>query len=198
MGVQILEYDTPVATGSIMLTLSIENAAADDHALSYGARLAARMKRDLLIVHAVHEPGDKPGLYRQLDQQMMHVPLRDLALNICRQRIEDLYSRQPELKPLESPALIVIPGLPATRILQIAKAMLPCCIVMQKNHPTVLGKLLRTSITDNVVKHSLCPVVLIDSGVGNTALDSLLLEISHLSANSHASPKGSTPLHIPV
>lgn len=198
MGVQILEYDTPVSTGSIMLTLSVENREADDSALRYGARLAERMKRRLLIVHVVHEPGDKPGLYRQLDPQMMHVPLRDLALNICRQRIGDLYSSQSDLKPLESPALFVIPGLPATRILQIAKATLPCCIVLQKSQPNIFGGLIHTPIADTVLKHTLCPVVLIDSRTSDTALDSLLLEISHLSANSRATSKGGKPLHIPV
>lgn len=197
MGIQILEYDSPVAAGSVMLTLSVENEAADASVLYTGASLADRMNRDLLIVHAVHEPGDKPGLYRQLDPQQMHVPLRDLALNICRRRIEAVQSNHPELKSLRIPSLFVIPGLPATRILQIAKSTLACCIVMQKSQHSALNRLMHTPISESVIKHAICPVVLIDSGKADS-VDSLLLDLSHCVVNRPLSTAGRTPMHTPV
>jgi len=198
MGIQIVKYDSSVAAGSVILPISVKNKEADARALYYGSRLADRVKRDLIIVHAVHEPAHMPGLYRRLDPQAVHVPLSDLALNICRRRIESLQSNHPELKSLENPALFVIPGLPATRISQIAKSTLACCIVMQKSERSTFGRLMHTPISDIVNKQANCPVVLIDSGNAEAVSDPQLLDISRFASSQLSSGGGRVALHTPA
>jgi nucleotide-binding universal stress UspA family protein len=184
MSIQAVEYITPIATGAIMVPLSVNDEDVDT--LLYGAKLADRLKRNLLVVHVVHEPGDKPGLYHQLEPQEMHIPLSDLANNICRRRIEALQSDHPELESLQNPSLYVVPGLPATRIVEIAEKEEVCCIVMVKSKDSAIGRLIHAPVTDSVAEHADCPVVEIGSGDGDKATDPLPLEISHLASQKYA------------
>jgi nucleotide-binding universal stress UspA family protein len=184
MSIQMVEYDTPMTAGAIMVALSVNDGDVDT--LLYGAKLADQLKRDLLVVHVVHEPGDKPGLYHRLEPQEMHIPLSDLASNLCRRRIEALQSDHPELDSLKNPGLYVVPGLPATRIVEIAEKEEVCCIVMEKSKYSAIDRLIHAPITDSVAEHANCPVIEIGSGDDDKATDPLPLEISHLASQKYA------------
>ena len=180
MGIQLLECDAPVLAGSIMVPISVENKSYDTDAMYYGAQLADKTGRNLFIVHAVHEPGDNPGLYRRLDPQGIQYPMSDLALNICKRRIETLQAEHPEFKSLQNPILCIVRGLPASRIVQIAEKWQICCIVMCKSRRgELLGKLSHSSITDSVTARTSCPVLQIDSMSSKDAVNWLSGTTAH-------------------
>lgn len=163
--------------GTVMVPISVSSGEID--ALLCGARIADEMECPLLLLHAVHEPANQPGLYRHIEPTDMHIPLDDVAGSICQRHLEELRNSHPHLSSLNRASLLIVPGLPSTRIVEVAKQESVSLIVMKGRMHSTLDRLLHGSISESVKKHAPCPVLTVTAD-GESLPDGLGSEIPYL------------------
>jgi len=141
----------------------------DDHGrrcLEYAWQLAARRKEPLLVAHVVHETPRNAGMYQRRNRGHALLPLQEIARTLLAQFLEDFRHDRPELATVEVQALVVS-GLPAGRIPEIARATGSSLLVIGKRREAQRWRrLLHGSVSRAVLRHAPCPVLLVDA-LGN-------------------------------
>ena len=87
----------------------------------------------LKILHVVHVPADKPDFYHRDGERDTILPFEDLARRMLGEFLLEVRRSNPELHVLASPELILVSGLPVTRIAEIAQRETAGLIVMGQN-----------------------------------------------------------------
>lgn len=145
-------------TGPILVALDFtpDSEAALLWACNYGACVNA----PVIGMHVVHDPGDAPGYYRQADEEILR-PLEDIAADMMDEFVKKLQGDHPDVAQLQSLEKVLIKGIPATRILEIAKSRAVRMIVMGSRGRTGLPHLLLGSKAERVVQLASMPVTIV-------------------------------------
>jgi nucleotide-binding universal stress UspA family protein len=161
MSIRILEPNADLPEGAILVPLSLHDAESDTALLLHAAELAASRHSPLLVLHAIHEPADMPGMYLNLGNAEVVMPMAQIAESICVDRLKALQSRHGNLKALQQLDLYLIPGLPENRIVEVAERAKCSTIVIPSHQSTLLDRLFANSITESVLRHASCAVTLV-------------------------------------
>lgn len=124
------------------ILVAVDFEPASRAALISGARLAQSTGTPLKILHVVHEPGDKPNYYRRQGVRDALVHISDLAEQRLEEFLQDVYGQNTELRALEEPDILLVMGLPSTRIREVAERVDAGLIIMGRSKASgLIGKL---------------------------------------------------------
>ncbi|MCB1852464.1 MAG: universal stress protein [Gammaproteobacteria bacterium] len=138
------------------ILVPVDFSSHSEAALLKACELGDCMKRPILVLHVVHDPGEMPGYYQRIAKKKQLLRIEDIAeemLNDFLARLIKKYPREKQLKQIEKRLVI---GLPVTRILEVAQKSGAYMVVMGSQGRTGLNHLLLGSKAEQVVR--LCPV----------------------------------------
>lgn len=155
----MLQPTTGVATSPILVPIDL--SAESNEALLLAAQLAASSSRTLLVLHVAHDGVHQPYTYPRRNQLEQVLPLEELAEKAFLDFMADLRKQHPNNTVLAQAGLIVVSGLPATRISEVARETGAGLVVMGGNGRTSMSKLMAGSVSDKVVRKSPVPVIIV-------------------------------------
>lgn len=132
--------------------------------LRHGVELATKFGQPLLLTHVVHETGATTGMYRRGHGSNDTMPMSDIARSMIEERLTAFREREDTIKAVRDVRVVVVEGVPETRILELAKLNDASMIVMCSHNRGGLGRWLYGSVTESVVRHASCPVVVLGQG----------------------------------
>ncbi|HET7852904.1 MAG TPA: universal stress protein [Candidatus Methylomirabilis sp.] len=150
--------DSPAGTGPLLAPTDFSEGAS--HAIRAAALLARRLGTRLVLLHVLPEAVADKG-----DDDPKAVQRATLAL---RRDAESKLHSVIETLGLESGQVnsSLVTGVDAVGIVHVARAIHAGCIVMGTRGLTGLPRALLGSVTDQVLRHAPCPVVVVPPGVG--------------------------------
>jgi nucleotide-binding universal stress UspA family protein len=150
------------AVAAVLVPIDFEPPARA--ALVFAARLATSAGMPLKILHAVHEPADRPNYYHRSGTGEASWPMELLAERRLEAFLAEVYAENPALSILEKADVLLVKGLPLTRILECVEHHAVAQIVM--GHARARGVLpsLFSSLSDRVADKCDVPVTAIHAG----------------------------------
>ncbi len=135
-------------------------------ALIWACGYAGCVNAGLVVLHVVHDPADAPGYYRKGEEDLLR-PMEDVAIEMMDQFLEKLAKKHPDLEVLKGAERVVVKGVPAPRILEIAETKGARLIVMGSRGRTGLPHLLLGSKAERVVQMSPIPVTIVKAAAND-------------------------------
>ena len=133
-------------------------------ALLTAARLAESSGAPLVVLHVIHEPGNRPGYYRRQGRSDALLPIDAIAERALQGFLSDVRAQHPEHRPLLDRAEIrLVAGIPETRIPEVARSIGAQLILMGSNGRGSLARLFGGSISDRVAHHGSIPVTVVNA-----------------------------------
>lgn len=145
-------------TGPILV--AVDFTADSEAALLWACRYGGSIGIPVIVLHVIHDPGDAPGYYRKVEADLLR-PLEDVAAEMMSEFLERVRHQHPELEALESIETVLVKGIPATRIMEVAKSTAARIIVMGSRGRTGLPHLLLGSKAERVVQLAPVPVTIV-------------------------------------
>lgn len=136
-------------------------------ALLQAAALAQTMSASLLVLHVVHDPGEMPGYYAKLVKKKRAIRMQDIAADAFGEFIDGLGNAHPELEILGDAELLMVIGLPVTRILEVAERLDPLMLVMGSQGRTGLKHMVIGSKATQVMQLCRSPVLIVKKNDGD-------------------------------
>ena len=146
-------------TGGPIL-VAIDFSDDSDAAAAWAIRQADAHGLPLSIIHVVHDPVDHPGFYRS-EADDINRPMGDVAKDMLDQYVERLKAEAPASSVLADAELILVRGLPPTRIVEAATTIGASQIVMGCRGLTGVPHLLLGSQAERVIHLSPIPVTVV-------------------------------------
>ncbi len=142
------------------ILVAVDFAPDSAAALLWACTYAGVVNARVVVLHVVHDPGDAPGSYMKSDEDVLR-PMEDVAGEMLDQFLAELEAGHAELGALKTVEKVLVKGIPATRILEIAEARRARLIVMGSRGRTGLPHLLLGSKAERVVQMSSIPVTIV-------------------------------------
>ena len=127
-------------------------------ALLHASKAADRLELPLLVLHVAHETGDHAGFYRSHDTTGRMEPLPDIAERMLDELLTEVREMDEVGQSLVDAETVVVSGLPANRILEVADRHDASMIVMGTLGKHGLARLWSGSVAAHVAHHSKVPV----------------------------------------
>lgn len=131
------------------------------YAVQYANRLANLQKATLIILHVVHDPGEAPGFYAKRRKTKSLRKMEDTAAIAMDDFLSDISKNIKNASPLKKAERLLVSGLPAPRILEVAENRKVSQIVMGSKGRTGLAHLLIGSKAEQVVRLAKVPVTIL-------------------------------------
>ena len=138
------------------ILVPVDFSPTAEAALVWAADMADCKKSQLIILHVVHDPGKSPGYYAVKGSKKHLHRIQDTAKEMLDDFYSEMVKKYPELAALKHAELMLVVGIPVTRILEIVEKIDPLMVCMGSQGRTGLGHLLLGSKAEQVVR--LCPV----------------------------------------
>jgi len=148
--------------GSTPVLVAIDFSADSAAALVWAARYAEQSGQRLALLHVVHEPAAEPGFYRDSEQDLLQ-PMETAAQEMMNQFLRPLLQEGQLSQALERAQQFFVPGLPATRIVEVAELLDAEPVVVGSRGRTGMPQILLGSVAGRVVELAHCPVVVVKS-----------------------------------
>jgi len=163
---QISETRQDPAGGTGPVLVAVDFTADSTAALIWACGYASSVGVGVVVLHVVHDPEDAPGYYRKGEEDLLR-PMEDVAVEMIDQFLEQVAKKRPDLDALEGAEKILVKGIPATRILEVAETKGASLIVMGSRGRTGLPHLLLGSKAERVVQMSPIPVTIVKATTNN-------------------------------
>jgi universal stress protein A len=151
-------------SGEQPILVTIDFSPFSERALSWAARAARCFDAPLVVLHVVHDPESDPGYYRRsLAEDEPLQRLEEAASEMMTEFLERMSQQSPPL-PHDLERRLVI-GVPATRILEVAKEIDAQLIVMGSHGRTGLSHALLGSKALSDAQLSPIPVTIVKAPV---------------------------------
>ncbi|MBF0288621.1 MAG: universal stress protein [SAR324 cluster bacterium] len=145
--------------GSILVAIDLTKHS--NEALEFANDLAIKLHKDLIILHAVHDPEESPGFYAPKGKKKNLAPMEKVAKEMLEKYLSKVQQQSPELELSRGVQTIVVYGMPESKILEVAEQKKVDMIVVGSHGRKGISKLLLGSRADHIVTHSLVPVVVV-------------------------------------
>ena len=149
-----------VAAGRPVL-VPVDFSACSRAALTYAARVFSGLNSPLLILHVVHAPGNEPDFYQANGESGVVRPIVDVAREMLTAFVNDVCGGEFLSEATPTPELILVEGLPATRIQEVARREDVASIVMGTHGHIGLARLTMGSVASDVVQRCTVPVTIV-------------------------------------
>jgi len=141
--------------GKRPILVPLDFSPHSEAALVYAAHLAKRLAVPLVVLHVVHDPGEAPGYYRVKGRKKQLRKLEDVASEMLDEFMTRMTKQHPKHPQIKSAKRLLVTGLPATRILEVARRIKPKMVVMGSAGRTALYRFLLGSKAEQVLH--ICP-----------------------------------------
>lgn len=131
-------------------------------ALVWACKFADCTGAPLVVLHVVHDLASHPGFYHLKKAEQLQ-PMQEIAESMMDEFLEGLRGEHPELHILDSVDLQFVPGLPPTRIIEVAGLLNASLIAIGSRGITSLPHKLLGMVAERVVELSFIPVVVVKS-----------------------------------
>jgi nucleotide-binding universal stress UspA family protein len=152
---------TESETYSILVPVDL--SADSSEALLLAAQLAGYSSQQLVILHVTHDDTHQPNIYPRKTETEQMLPIEEIAATMLQDFMAEMREQHPDNAVLANAETIVVSGLPATRIPEIARQVGARLIVMGGNGRTSLSKLIAGSVSEKVIRQSNVPVTIVHS-----------------------------------
>lgn len=152
-------------SGPILVPVDFSKSA--EAALIHAAELSRCMKRPLLVLHVVHDPGSMPGYYTRGLKKKQLLRIEDSAAEMLEEFVQRLVKQHPEMKSLKHLESMLVKGLPSSRILEVAGKTNATMIVIGSKGLTGLKHLLMGSVAQQVTHLARIPVTVVKASHGH-------------------------------
>jgi len=149
------------ASGDVVL-VAVDFSASSESALLLGARLAADSAIPLVVLHVAHDRGDRPGMYPRKQGERL-LPLGEIAARRLDEFLDSVRERHPGVAVLADARKVVVPGIPETRIIEVAGKLRARTILVGSQSRSGLAKLFSGSVSEKVAQRSQIPVTVVHS-----------------------------------
>lgn len=146
------------------ILVAVDFSAHSQPALLFGSKLARCTQSPLLILHVIHESGAETGNYRKHDTSRRLLPIDQVAKHMLQDFILDLRARHADTTALEGARPLLVMGIPAQRIAEVAAQQDAIMIIMGSHGRSGLSHLLMGSVAEQVTRLSHLPVTIIKDG----------------------------------
>lgn len=143
------------------ILVPVDFSAHSQAALLLASDLADGLGGALLVLHVVHDPLNMPGYYALMARKKALARMEDIAGEMLDGFMTELKKQHPERRALQKPELILVKGIPVTRILQVAEKQKASMLVMGSKGVTGLRHLLLGSVAEQVVGLAKMPVTIV-------------------------------------
>lgn len=144
------------------ILVAIDFSEDSKAALIWACAFAERTGAELVLLHVVHDLASHPGFYFAKKSKHLQ-PMQEVAESMMEEFLDIVRSENPGLQPLERAALQLVPGLPPTRIVEVAGLLNASQIVMGSRGMTGLTHKRLGAVAQRVAELSAIPVVLLKS-----------------------------------
>jgi len=141
----------------------VDFSAATNESLLYAAQQAECSSQPLVVLHVAHDNACRPNIYPRRNEREQILPIEEIAEIMLHEFMEKMREQHPDSALLANARMIVVSGLPATRILEIACQIEASFIVMGGNSRSRLSKLIGGSVSEKVIRQSPVSVAIIHS-----------------------------------
>lgn len=150
------------------ILVAVDFTPDSEAALLWALDYAGCVDAGVVVLHVVHDPADAPGYYRKGEEDLLR-PMEDVAAEMMGRFLEKVAQKDkpPELEALRAVEKVLVKGVPATRILEIAEAKGARLIVMGSRGRTGLPHLLLGSKAERVVQMSPIPVTIVKAAAND-------------------------------
>jgi nucleotide-binding universal stress UspA family protein len=129
-------------------------------ALAWAGKYVECSGARLILLHVVHDPVSNPGFYRNGKENSWE-PMQTVAESMMADFLAHMKIEQPGLESLKSAELRFVPGLPPSRIVEVADLLNAGLIVVGSRGITGFPHILLGSVAERVVVLAKCPVVVV-------------------------------------
>lgn len=143
-------------SGGNVILVPVDFSDHSEAALIQASEYAQMMPATLMVLHVVHDPGEMPGYYAKLVKKKRSLRMQDIAAEAFDEFMANVRGAHPELTALGDAELLMVIGLPVTRILEVVNQLKPIMVVMGSQGRTGLKHLVIGSKAAQMVQ--LCPV----------------------------------------
>ncbi len=140
------------------ILVPVDFSPHSEAAVVLACKLAQCFDTTPLVLHVVHDPGDMPGYYGKGLKKKHLQKIEDSANDLLADFLTQLAKNDKKLKGLEKIESLLVKGLPATRILEVADSKNAMMIVMGSKGRSGINRLLLGSVAERVVQLSPIPV----------------------------------------
>ena len=154
------QEDTQVSNRKTLL-IPVDFSQTSKEALKFAGKLAGSMDADLLVLHVIHDPENKPGFYRTKGKPT--APMSKVAEDMMKEFLDKARNSNPDIKAFSEAESMLVTGLPITQILNVAKDRNVHMIIMGSQGRTGLSHFLLGSKVERVVQLSTIPVTVVKS-----------------------------------
>jgi len=155
---QVLEA-SPQISRPILVAVDFSGPAKA--ALLWAARAAVVFGARLHVLHVVHDPASAPGSYFAAQSDDSFFNLEDAGQEMLAAFLEETRQEHPDFLSLEAPGATVVPGLPTTRILEMAEKLQARLIVVGSQGLTGLPRFMLGSTAQRVAQLASIPVTIV-------------------------------------
>jgi universal stress protein A len=142
------------------ILVPIDFSTVSNEALLFAAQLAQCSSQSLVVLHVVHEKIHGPIIYPRRNEREQILPIDEIAEKMLQNFMADIREQHPDNAVLANAGMMVVNGLPATRIPEIARLTGAGLIVMGSNGRSSLSKLIAGSVSKKVIRKSHVPVTI--------------------------------------
>jgi len=150
---------TPPVSRRHPVLVPVDFSACSRSALVCAARMVEGSRTPLLLLHVIHDPAGRPGLYRNRDRRHSARPIIDIAAEMVADMLDGVRNQEPGLPALENARTLLIRGLPGRRIVEVAERERAALIIMGTHGRDGFAHLLQGSVAEYVTKFASAPVM---------------------------------------
>ena len=144
------------------ILIGVDFSLDSEAALLWAEMQASYLSAPIVILHVVHDPAEAPGFYRrqQSDDKYLQT-MEEIADSMMKEFMAKMLKDHPDSSNLPSAKIRLVSGLPAGRIIEIAKEEHASMIVIGSRGLSGLPHLLLGSTADRVAQLSDLPVTIV-------------------------------------
>lgn len=149
------------ATLSGPVLAAVDFSTCSQAALLLASDLAHALSARLVILHVVHDPNNMPGYYARMARKKTLVRMEDAAGEMLEEFVSTTRKAHADRQALHTAELLLVKGIPVTRILQVAEKQKARLLVIGSKGVTGLRHLLLGSVAEQVVSLAKVPVTVV-------------------------------------
>ena len=143
------------------ILVPVDFSPHSEAALLWAARASSCFGAPLIVLHVVHDPEAAPGYYARANSSGYVRNMEEIATQLLDEFMDRVRGEHPDLDALGDAQTDLVAGLPATRILEVAKKEGAQLIVMGSQGRTGLRHFMLGSKAMRVVQLSMIPVTIV-------------------------------------
>ncbi len=135
-----------------------------EEALVQACRIASCLHAGVTVLHVVHDPTAMPGYYARIAKKKKNLlRMQDAAAEMLDAFMQAAAKARHQVQDMQALDTLLVAGLPVTRILEVADQLDAEMIILGSKGETGLRRLLVGSISEQVIRLSQRPVLIVKS-----------------------------------